>query len=156
MAPRYKSVEAAELVPLESFQSTPGAQSNITDPDSRIMKKSNHAEYTQSYNAQAVVDAEGSMMVLGCYVTNHATDRGELAEALNAVAAETGTVKTVLADAGYARSNGTRAAKGTLQEAKEHRRTGLWNHQTGLGLPAVFASWVRESQFRVAVGELCL
>ncbi len=26
------------------------------------------------------------------------------------------------------------------QEAKEHRRTGLWNHQTGLGLPAVFAS----------------
>ncbi len=56
MATRYKSVEAAELVPLKSFQS---------NPDSRIMKKSNHAEYTQSYNAQAVVDAQGSMMVLG-------------------------------------------------------------------------------------------
>ncbi len=65
MATRYKSVEAAQLVPLESFHSDPGAQSNMTDPDSRIMKKSTHAEYTQSYNAQAVVDAEVSMMVLG-------------------------------------------------------------------------------------------
>ncbi len=59
MATRYKSVEAVELVPLESFQSDPGAQSNMTYPDSRIMKKSTHAEYTQSYNAQAVVDADG-------------------------------------------------------------------------------------------------
>ncbi|GEM_PF-5283355 len=30
MVTRYKSVEAAELVPLESFQSDPCAQSNMT------------------------------------------------------------------------------------------------------------------------------
>ncbi len=65
MATRYKSVEVAEFVPLVSFQSDPGAQSNMTDPDSRIMKKSTHAEYTQSYNAHAVVGAEVSMTVQG-------------------------------------------------------------------------------------------
>ncbi|GEM_PF-6666378 len=32
MATQYKSGEAAQLVPLESFQSDPGAQSNMTDP----------------------------------------------------------------------------------------------------------------------------
>ncbi len=37
----------------------------MTDPDGRIMKKSTHAEYTQSYYAHAVVGAEVSMMVLG-------------------------------------------------------------------------------------------
>ena len=33
------------------------AQSNLSDPDSRLMRKSKHHEYRQAYNAQAAVDA---------------------------------------------------------------------------------------------------
>jgi len=33
-------------------------QTNLTDADSRLMRKSKRSAYTQSYNAQAVVDAE--------------------------------------------------------------------------------------------------
>ena len=34
-------------------------QSNLSDPDSRLMRKSKQHEYRQAYNAQAVVDAGG-------------------------------------------------------------------------------------------------
>ena len=36
------------------------AQSNLSDPDSRLMRKSKQHEYRQAYNAQAAVDAGGS------------------------------------------------------------------------------------------------
>ena len=36
-----------------------GEQTNLTDPDSGLMRKSKRHEYRQSYNAQSVVDAEG-------------------------------------------------------------------------------------------------
>jgi len=78
------------------------AQSNMTDPDSRIMKKNTRSEYTQAYNAQAVVDADGSMLVLGCYVTNNSTDRGELAQGVEAIPEELGKPMVVLADKGNA------------------------------------------------------
>ena len=42
----------------------PGRQSNLTDPDSQLMRKSKAHEYRQAYNAQAVVCAEGSHRVL--------------------------------------------------------------------------------------------
>jgi hypothetical protein len=38
----------------------PDEQVNLTDPDSRLMRKSKRHEYRQAYNAQAVVDADGS------------------------------------------------------------------------------------------------
>lgn len=38
-------------------------QSNLTDADSRLMRKNKHSEYRQCYNAQAVVDAQGSQLV---------------------------------------------------------------------------------------------
>jgi transposase len=37
---------------------------NMTDEDSRIMRKSKRSEYMQSYNAQTAVDADGSQLVL--------------------------------------------------------------------------------------------
>ena len=40
-------------------------QSNLKDPDSRLMKKNQRADFEQSYNAQATVDAEGSQLVVG-------------------------------------------------------------------------------------------
>ncbi len=43
----------------------PDEQSNLSDPDSRLMRKSKKHEYRQAYNAQAVVDAGGSQLILG-------------------------------------------------------------------------------------------
>ena len=50
-------------------------QSNLSDPDSRLMRKSKQHEYRQAYNAQAVVDAGGSQLIVGARVTNCASDR---------------------------------------------------------------------------------
>ena len=52
-------------------------QANLTDADSRIMRKSKRSEYIQGYNAQAVVDVD-------------------------AIPEAVGTPATVLADKGYA------------------------------------------------------
>ena len=40
-------------------------QFNFTDSESRIMKAGNSKHFEQAYNAQAAVDTEGSMLVLG-------------------------------------------------------------------------------------------
>jgi transposase len=48
----------------------PERQSNLTDPASQLMRKSKAHEYRQAYNAQAVVCAEGSQLILS---TNMAT-----------------------------------------------------------------------------------
>lgn len=91
-------------------------QVNLTDPDSGLMRKSKRAGYTQSYNAQAVVDAEpawedggggragggGSMLILGGHVTSCASDANELIPALNSVPDELGKPTAALADTGYA------------------------------------------------------
>lgn len=91
-------------------------QINLTDPDSGLMRKSKRSGYTQSYNAQAVVDAEpaseddsggnsggggGSMLILGGHVTGCASDANELIPALDSVPDELGTPTAVLADTGY-------------------------------------------------------
>src|SRR4051812_12633029 len=48
----------------------PDRQTNLTDPDSQLMRKCEAHEYRQAYNAQAVVCAEGSQLILA---TNMAT-----------------------------------------------------------------------------------
>ena len=68
----------------------PDEQSNLSDPDSRLMRKSKHHEYRQAYNAQAVVDAGGSQLILGARVSNCASDRGELVADIEAIPAELG------------------------------------------------------------------
>ena len=77
------------------------------------MRKSRRSEYTQSYNAQAVVDAEGTMLVLGARVTNHAGDANELVLDIASVPAELGAPTRVLADMGFANEKPV----GTLQDA---------------------------------------
>lgn len=81
-------------------------QTNLTDPDSRLMRKSRRSAYTQSYNAQAVVDATptsqgGSMLILGGHISQCAADTNELIPALESVPAEVGTITAALADCGY-------------------------------------------------------
>jgi chromosome segregation ATPase len=77
-------------------------QSNLSDPDSRLMRKSKNHEYRQAYNAQAVVDAEGSQLILGARVSECASDRNELGANIEAIPAEVGRPQTALADNGYA------------------------------------------------------
>ena len=42
----------------------PTRQSNLTDPDSALMRRSDAHEHRQAYNAQAVVCAEGTQLIL--------------------------------------------------------------------------------------------
>ena len=78
-------------------------QANLTDPDSRIMRKNRRSEYIQGYNAQAVVDAEGTMLVLSSRVTNRANDADELGPDIRAISDEVGRPGIVLADKGFAK-----------------------------------------------------
>ena len=77
-------------------------QNNLSDPDSRLMRKSKKHEYRQAYNAQAVVDAEGTQLILGARVSQCASDRNELVADIAAIPAALGRPETVLADNGYA------------------------------------------------------
>ena len=77
------------------------SQYNFTDSESRIMKAGNSKHFEQAYNAQATVDTEGSMLVLGEYVTDHANDKLELNPVVKSVAPEIREVNDALADTGY-------------------------------------------------------
>ncbi len=52
------------------------------------MLKNNSSAYEQSYNVQAVVDADGTMLVLGARVVNIGPDAGQLALDVEAVSEE--------------------------------------------------------------------
>jgi len=79
------------------------SQQNLTDGDSRLMRKSKRSSYQQAYNAQSAVDADGTQLVLGAYVSQCASDRNELFNAVRSVCkAEVGKPIRVLADNGYA------------------------------------------------------
>ncbi len=77
-------------------------QSNLSDPDSRLMRKSKKHEYRQAYNAQAVVDAAGSQLIVGARLTNCASDRNELVANIAVIPPDLGRPEMVLADNGYA------------------------------------------------------
>ncbi|MDB4369935.1 transposase, partial [Akkermansiaceae bacterium] len=63
---------------IEEIAQASNAQSNLTDPDARIMRKNQRASYTQSYNAQATADVEGSYLIVGNHLTQSASDANEL------------------------------------------------------------------------------
>ena len=113
---RFTVVIAPSIIP-ESRPSYPkppaetpaaDAQSNLSDPDSRLMRKSKHHEYRQAYNAHAAVDAGGSQLIVGARVSQCASDRNDLVEDIAAIPAALGRPETVLADNGYA--NGAEVA----------------------------------------------
>ena len=76
------------------------AQSNFTDPESRIMRTSSEG-FQQSYNAQAVIEGE-NQLVVGAEVTDNASDQGQLIPMIDRATEVCGeTPEQVLADAGY-------------------------------------------------------
>ena len=76
-------------------------QANLTDADSRLMHKNIREGYTQSYNAQVAVDADGSQLILSNHVSQSASDSNELEPAIHNVPESIGKVNQALADAGY-------------------------------------------------------
>ena len=79
----------------------PQEQSNLTDNDSRVMRKSAKSPYSQSYNAQIAVDADGSQLILSNHVANTSSDRAQLVPAVENISAQVGQPKVALADTGY-------------------------------------------------------
>jgi transposase len=80
----------------------PDRQSNLTDPDSALMRKSKAHEYRQAYNAQAVVCAEGSQLILGTNMATTPSDQPTFAATILSMQSTIGLPKLVLADAGFA------------------------------------------------------
>lgn len=79
----------------------PKAQSNFTDPDSRIMKDGATKEFTQAYNAQNAVDGKCGIIV-GTLVTQAANDSEQLAPTVAEAMENCGEApEKVSADAGY-------------------------------------------------------
>jgi len=79
----------------------PTDQSNLTDDDSRLMRKNRRAEFRQAYNAQTAVDVEGSQLVLSAHVSNCASDAGELEPAIEGIDPSLGRPGAALVDSGY-------------------------------------------------------
>lgn len=105
-------------------------QINLVDPDSAIMRKNRRDGWQQAYNAQIVVDADGSQLILGEYVIQTPSDANELEPALASIDDQMGKPERVLADAGYvnadaierAQKNGTEVYVAISAEDHGHRR----------------------------------
>lgn len=75
------------------------AQTNFTDPESRIMKS--HDGFIQAYNVQAAVDAD-SQVIVAQGLTNNASDSHQLAPMVAQIKQNTGRqARELSADAGY-------------------------------------------------------
>ena len=82
----------------------PEDQINLTDAEARLMRKNQREGYTQSYNAQAAVDAEGSQLIVGQHVSTCVSDARNLEPGLASIPAVLGKPTAALADCGYANS----------------------------------------------------
>ena len=65
------------------------------------MRKNLRSGYTQSYNAQAGVDTEGSQLIVGNRISQSAGDRAELEPGVECIDERTGKPSSVSTDAGY-------------------------------------------------------
>jgi transposase len=86
-------------------------QINFTDADSALMRKSKRDSYEQAYNAQAVVDAEGSQLILATDVIRTPSDANQLEAALESVVESVGPVQRMLADGGYVNADAIERAQ---------------------------------------------
>lgn len=87
----------------------PERQINLTDADSKLMRKSQRHEIRQAYNAQAVVDADGSQLVLTSNVAQTPSDGPTFKETIDQLSATLGQPDTILGDAGYANGDAVAA-----------------------------------------------
>ena len=104
LAERQQREGCAKGAPPKPPETSPGLkdQINLTDADARLMRKNQRESYTQSYNAQVVVDATGSQLIVGQRVSDCASDAAQLEPNLQSIPAALGQPNRVLADCGYA------------------------------------------------------
>lgn len=98
---KRKGRSKGKRIQLPKEQPEPADQINLTDADSRLMRKNKRSSYEQSYNPQITVDAEGSQLILSCRASNNASDSHELAANVESIPATVGKPTAVLADSGY-------------------------------------------------------
>ena len=65
------------------------------------MRKNLRSGYTQSFNAQAGVDTEGSQLIVGNRISQSAGDRAELETGIECIDERTGKPTSISTDAGY-------------------------------------------------------
>src|SRR5262245_39109310 len=75
----------------------PDEQINLTDPQSQLMRKTKRDGFVQAYNAQAVVEAEGTQLIVGARVSDCAGDGGQLEEDLASIPESLGQPTRALA-----------------------------------------------------------
>jgi len=80
----------------------PDRQSNLTAPDSKLMRKSKRHAVRQAYNGQAVVDADGSQLVVTTNVAQAPSDGPTFEETIIQLCEHLGQPETVLGDVGFA------------------------------------------------------
>lgn len=80
----------------------PARQSNLTDPDSALMRRSDAHEFRQAYNAQAVVCADGAQLILATNLTASPSDAPSFVATIAAMPTQIGLPRVVLADTGFA------------------------------------------------------
>lgn len=78
-------------------------QINLTDADSKLMRKTKRSPCVQAYNAQATVEVD-SMLIVSQHVTTCASDKNELIPSLKKVPEAIGKPTNVLADTGYSKA----------------------------------------------------
>jgi transposase len=96
-----KMYEEAKQSGEKKYKKLDTYQHNFTDSDSRIMKAGSGKHFEQSYNVQAAVDTEGSMLLLGGYVTQNVNDKKELELVVSSVSPEVRDASHVSADSGF-------------------------------------------------------
>ncbi len=135
-------------------------QTNLTDADSHLMRKNKRSEYQQCYNAQAVVDADGSQLILSARVSQCASDSHELVADVQAIAKPIGRPSHVLADAGYANGDEVKRLSGEGMEVlvavgSEDRRRAHDFRPVTEPKPekAVKAPWLIQMKEKMALGE---
>ena len=94
-----RKAEDADSAPLDDGLVLPDEIKRREDRKAALERACRTME--ERYNAQAAVDTEGSMLIVGQYVTAHANDKQELPVAAASVDPAIREVDTVCADTGY-------------------------------------------------------
>jgi transposase len=136
----------------------PKAQSNLTDPDSRLMRKNKRSEYRQSYNAQVAVDADGSQLVVSARISQCPADANELVANVDAIPPSIGTPSCALADTGFANgaevatleARGTEVLVATAGTAKRRPHDFRPTPTVEKPKPEPKAPWIKAMQAKLA------
>ncbi len=105
--------------------SSPERQSNLTDSDSALMRRSDAHEYRQAYNAQAVVCADGAQLIVATNLVATSADAPSFAATILAMQDTFGLPQWV-ADTGYASGPAVEAlAAGSVEPLVAIGRTQL-------------------------------